>query len=226
MISGYPSGYNTLVVEQRDKWQKSALSAIQNGNLQQANMSLNKFQEYYQECINEWHRLTHELSMENQVTKDHFKKTCDAYTKLYEKSQELNKKIEVLSHNPECNIGDIDEVLEEYDAHLHEMESVLSIVEQEQAEVARLSTIHYRDLQELESDARYLEVATIADGAVRRFMKEIIRKDLEIDNLLNHEINVFAMAYESFVKMNGMQTDPQWKTHMGIAITDRYGDIS
>jgi len=226
MISGYPNGYNTLVVEQRDRWQKSALSAIQNGNLQQASISLNKFQEYYQECINEWHRLTNDLSMENQVTKDHFKKTCDAYTKLYEKSQLLNQKIEALSQNPERNIDHIDEILEEYDSHLHEMESVLSIVQEEQAELTRLSSIHYRDLQELESDARYLEVATVADGAVRRFMKEIIRKDLEIDNLLNHEINVFAMAYESFIKMNDMQIDPQWKTHMGEAITDRYGHLS
>lgn len=36
----------------------------------------------------------------------------------------------------------------------------------------------------------------------------------------------FAMAYESFIKMNDMQIDPQWKTHMGEAITDRYGHLS
>lgn len=149
------------------------------------------------------------------------KKMDNNYANLKKDYNNLVQKYNTASSVKTDRLQDKDESIKKRMAIIDALNESINNMRQQQLEIARKSAIYYRDLSGLELDVFYMRAATIADGAVRNFLNEIIQKKIHIDDLDGHEINVFAMAYEAYVKMNDMTSDPQWKTRMNIAIEDR-----
>lgn len=88
-------------------------------------------------------------------------------------------------------------------------------------EISRRGTMHTQKLQNLSLDVFYVRAATYADHKVHAFLRDIITQKIRMNNLHDHEINVFATAYEDYVTMHHMTHDPQWRTRLSVALDAR-----